>query len=145
MPVFEYVAFDTGGKLLTGTMEAETRTEVLAVIDQSGWTPISAKLWPAGEARSGRPWRDLLKPEPRPNDITALTLDLAMLLKRGVPLDETLVILTQMENRRWLVSVLRDLHAALRAGKHVLLEKPIAIETASMPSSRADSAAAIST
>jgi general secretion pathway protein F len=115
--VFEYVAFDTGGKLLTGTMEAETRTEVLAVIDQSGWTPISAKLWPAGEARSGRPWRDLLKPEPRPNDITALTLDLAMLLKGGVPLDETLVILTQMENRRWLVSVLRDLHAALRAGK----------------------------
>lgn len=114
MPAFEYQALDAAGKLLSGTMEAESRAEVMAQLDRSGWTPIAAK---PKAASAGRSWRDLLTPEPRPEDITAMTLDLAMLLKGGVALNEALAILVQMESKRWLVAVLRDLNAALSHGK----------------------------
>jgi general secretion pathway protein F len=114
MPAFEYQALDAAGKLLSGTMEAETRAEVMAQLDRSGWTPIAAK---PKAASGGRSWRDLLTPEPRPEDITAMTLDLAMLLKGGVALNEALVILIQMEGKGWLVAVLRELNVALSHGK----------------------------
>lgn len=114
MPAFEYLALDPAGKMLSGIMEAETRAEVLAQLDRSGWTPIKATL---KAAASGRSWKDRLTPEPRPADITAMTLDLAMLLKGGVALTEALGILSQMESKAWLVKVLRDLHAALSQGK----------------------------
>lgn len=114
MPAFEYQALDPAGRLLSGTMEAESRAEVMAQLDRSGWTPIAAKPKPAG---GGRGWRDFLTPEPRPDEITAMTLDLAMLLKGGVALNEALAILTQMESKRWLVAVLRELNVALSHGK----------------------------
>lgn len=114
MPAFEYQALDAAGKLLSGTMEAESRAEVMAQLDRSGWTPIAAK---PKAASGGRSWRDLLTPEPRPEEITAMTLDLAMLLKGGVSLNEALAILVQMESKRWLSAVLRELNVALSHGK----------------------------
>ncbi len=114
MPAFEYQALDAAGKLLSGTMEAESRAEVMAQLDRSGWTPIAAKPKPAA---GGRSLRDLLTPEPRPEEITAMTLDLAMLLKGGVSLNEALAILVQMESKRWLSAVLRELNVALSHGK----------------------------
>lgn len=114
MPAFEYQALDAAGKLLSGTMEAESRAEVMAQLDRSGWTPISAK---PKSAATGRSLRDLLTPEPRPEEITAMTLDLAMLLKGGVALNEALAILVQMEGKRWLSAVLRELNVALSHGK----------------------------
>ncbi|MFY9292866.1 MAG: type II secretion system F family protein [Methylorubrum rhodinum] len=114
MPAFEYQALDAAGKLLSGTMEAESRAEVMAQLDRSGWTPIAAK---PKAVSAGRSWRDLLTPEPRPDEITAMTLDLAMLLKGGVALNEALAILVQMESKRWLVAVLRELNIGLSHGK----------------------------
>ena len=115
MPAFDYLALDPAGKMLSGVMEAESRGEVLAQLDRSGWTPIKAT--PKAAAASGRTLRDWLTPEPKPEDVTAMTLDLAMLLKGGVALNEALAILSQMESKRWLVKVLRELHTALSHGK----------------------------
>ncbi|ACL56783.1 type II secretion system F family protein [Methylobacterium nodulans] len=112
---FEYRALDAAGRMLTGTIEAESRAAVMAQLDQAGFTPLAAEArGPAGEARR---WRDLLTPEPRPNDITAMTLDLAMLLRGGVALTDALMILAQLDTRRWLVRVLRDLHLSLSQGR----------------------------
>lgn len=116
MSTFEYLALDPAGKMLAGTMEAESRAEVVAQLDRDGCTPISAKPR-VGSAASARTWRDRLTPEPRSEDVTGMTLDLAMLLKGGVTLDEALTILAQMESRRWLVRTLRDLHVCLSHGK----------------------------
>jgi general secretion pathway protein F len=113
---FEYRAIDPGGKLLSGSMEAQSPADVLAQLERLGCTPISAQAAsarPAGE----RSWRDLLKPEPSPVGITAMTLDLAMLLRGGVALDEALLILAQLASDRWLARVLRDLHASLGQGQ----------------------------
>lgn len=116
MSVFAYMALDAGGRILEGTMEAEASGDVLAHLDRVGCTPISVEAR-AGAPRRTRTLRDWLTPDPRPEDITGLTLDLAMLLKGGVALNEALVILAQMEGRGWLSRVLRDLHAALSNGR----------------------------
>ncbi|TXM69582.1 type II secretion system F family protein [Methylobacterium sp. WL12] len=117
MSIFAYMALDSAGKIQKGTMEAEASGEVLAHLDRIGCTPISVKAEARGGRQAGRSLRDWLTPDPRPEDITGLTLDLAMLLKGGVALTEALQILSQMESRSWLVRVLRDLHAALSHGK----------------------------
>lgn len=117
MSTFEYMALDASGKMLNGTMEAETRAEVLAHLDRSGCTPISAKPRTRAAVGGSGGLRALLTPDPRPEDVTGMTVDLAMLLKGGVALDEALTILAQMETRSWLVRVLRELHVALSHGK----------------------------
>jgi general secretion pathway protein F len=65
----------------------------------------------------GRTWRDRLTIDPGSEEITGFTVDLAMLLKGGVALDEALLILTQMETRRWLVRLIEQLHVDLSSGK----------------------------
>jgi general secretion pathway protein F len=115
MGTFEYKAISGAGKMLVGTMEAQSRSEVVEHLERVGYTPVSAKET-AGNRKAGS-WRDLLTPEPRSEDITGFTLDLAMLLKGGVTLDEGLLILSQMESRKWLARLIRSLHVELSGGK----------------------------
>ncbi len=113
---FEYRALDPGGKFLSGSMAAETPADVLAHLERLGCTPISAQAAPP-RPEGRRTWRDLLKPEPSPAGITAMTLDCAMLLRGGVALDEALLILAQLASDRWLTRVLKDLHGCLGQGQ----------------------------
>lgn len=124
MSVFEYKALNTSGKILEGTVEAATPADVIAQLDSAGITPISMR---ESSANAGRSWRERLTPEPGAEDITGFTIDLAMLLKGGVTLNEALVILTQMETRRWLVRLIRQLHTGLAGGNSLskaLLQHP---------------------
>lgn len=112
--LFEYRAINASGKMFTGTMEAETPSDVSLQLDRAGITPISMR---EKTGRDERTWRDWLTIDPGSEEITGFTVDLAMLLKGGVALDEALVILTQMETRRWLVKLIRDIHVDLSSGK----------------------------
>ncbi|MFB2553942.1 type II secretion system F family protein [Ensifer soli] len=114
MAVFKYRALTAGGKMVVATMEAEGRADVMAHLERIEATMISVSETVAGETRS---WRDRLTIEPGTEDITGFTVDLAMLLKGGVTLNEALLILTQMETRRWLVRLIEQLHVDLSSGK----------------------------
>ena len=114
MERFQYKALNASGKLLEGTMDAESQAEVVRSLDEAGFTPVSARSLRSSDGRS---WKERLTPDPKPEEITAFTLDLAMLLKGGVSLNESLVILTQMETRRWLIRLVRSLHAELSGGR----------------------------
>lgn len=114
MANFEYRAINPAGKLVAGAMEGVSRAEVLAELDRAGFTPISAE---ASDGKPRRSWREQLTPEPSVEHVTGFTLDLAMLLKGGVPLNEALLILTQMESRRWLVKLIEALHVEISGGK----------------------------
>ncbi len=124
MSLYAYKAINATGRMLAGTMEAGTRAEVIENLERAGFTPISADETKP-ERQGG--WKELLTPEPRSEDITGFTLDLAMLLKGGVQLDEALAILSQMESRRWLKKLIGNLHAELSGGKslsQVLTQHP---------------------
>ncbi|TCL95659.1 general secretion pathway protein F [Rhizobium sp. PP-WC-2G-219] len=114
MTVFSYQALGASGKMIAGTMEASTRADVIEQLDRANATPITIEETTGQENRS---WRDRLTIEPAGEDITGFTVDLAMLLKGGVTLNEALLILTQMETRRWLVKLIERLHVELSGGK----------------------------
>lgn len=114
MAVFSYRALGASGKMIAGTMEAPTHADVIEQLDRANATPITIEETTGEETRS---WRDRLTIEPAREDITGFTVDLAMLLKGGVTLNEALLILTQMETRRWLVKLIERLHVELSAGK----------------------------
>jgi general secretion pathway protein F len=114
VPSFTYEALDQGGRRLTGTMDGDSSAAVLGELDRAGYLPIRAV-----EARSGtkRGWREVLTPEPKAADVTALTLDIVMLLKGGVTLSEALGLLGQMGGPRWRRPVLDHLRRSLSVGK----------------------------
>ncbi len=114
MPSFRYEALDASGRRLTGSMDGGSPGDIITELNRAGFLPI--KAW---EARSapGRTLRDILTPEPKSEDVTSLTLDIVMLLQGGVTLSESLVLLGQMDTRRWRIRVLRELHRAIATGK----------------------------
>jgi len=114
MTVFEYRAINEGGKILIGTIEAASPAEVLEQLDRAGITAISTK---PHDGALKRGWRERLTPDPKPEEITGFTLDLAMLLKGGAALPEALQIMKQMETRRWLVRLIGELNQQLSSGK----------------------------
>ncbi len=114
MPSFRYEALDASGRRLTGTMDGGSPGDIIAELNRAGFLPI--KAWEA-RAASGRTLRDMLTPEPKSEDVTSLTLDIVMLLQGGVTLSESLVLLGQMDTRRWRIRVLRELHRAIATGK----------------------------
>ncbi|GJE19353.1 type II secretion system F family protein [Methylobacterium marchantiae] len=114
MPSFTYRAIDPGGRIHSGVMDAGSQAEILEELDRAGLVPIAALAAAGGRAR--RDWRQWLTPEPRSEEVTALTLDIVMLLKGGVTLSQSLLLLTQMGAGRWQKHVLRDVHAALASG-----------------------------
>jgi general secretion pathway protein F len=134
MTTFAYRAINPAGKMITGAMDGASRADVLAELDRSGFTPISAE---AASGVQGRSWCERLTPEPSPEHITGFTVDLAMLIKGGVALDQALLILTQMETRRWLVKLVQSLHVQLAGGAsfsqglaaHPRLFPPVYVQT----------------
>ena len=114
MPSFRYEALDASGRRLSGTMDGGTPADIIAELNRAGFLPI--KAWES-RAASGRSLRDMLTPEPKSEDVTSLTLDIVMLLKGGVTLAESLVLLAQMDKSNWRVKVLRELHRAIATGK----------------------------
>lgn len=114
MPSFAYRAIDPGGRIHSGVMDGGSPSEILEELDRAGLVPIAA-LTAAGKG-ARKSWRDWLTPEPRSEEVTALTLDIVMLLKGGVTLSQSLMLLTQMGAGRWQKRTLRDLHSALASG-----------------------------
>ncbi|MFP5075832.1 type II secretion system F family protein [Rhizobium sp. YIM 134829] len=114
MGLYAYKALDAEGAMIAGTMEASGRIEVLAHLERRDATLISLS---ETDGEGKRTWRDHLAFEPASEDITGFTVDLAMLLKGGVTLNDALLILTQMETRRWLVRLVKTLHLGLSSGR----------------------------
>lgn len=149
MATYEYRAVNPSGKMLAGAMEAASPREVLDHLERSGCTPIFARESRGGQSRS---WRERLTPEPAAEHITGFTLDLAMMLKGGVVLDEALQILADMESRRWLAKLIRTLHLELSGGKslskvlamHPKVFPPVYIQTIAVAESAGRLEAALS-
>lgn len=116
MTVFEYRAVGSNGKVFDGTIEAASQVDVLSELDKVGIIPVSMREKGNNDVRT---WRERLVPEPGAEEITGFTIDLSMLLKGGVTLNEALLVLGQMETRRWVLRLIRQLHTDLSSGRNL--------------------------
>lgn len=114
MPTFEYQALDEGGQIHAGTVDTASESDARDHLSRAGMAPLSIRR----TAENAGGWRALLTPEPPPREITGFTLDLAMLLKSKVSLEEALSILKSMETRRWLVKLIGRMQVDLAGGKN---------------------------
>lgn len=109
MPQFTYVARDTTGQRVTGTIEAATRREALSVLAGREVFPLEIGASSAFQA-TGRAGRV-------PAALLATTLgQLADLLRSGVPLLRALEVLREQTSHAALREVLGDVHRQVQDG-----------------------------
>jgi general secretion pathway protein F len=92
VPNFQYRALTQAGKVVSGSISAPTESEVARRIEYLGLVPIDTIA--EQRSRASGTFAFTFGRQPRPEDITIFTLDLALLLKAGARLDDALELLT---------------------------------------------------
>jgi len=91
MPSFRYRALSQSGEVVSGSISADSAAEVDRRIEYLGLVPIDA-VAEEGSATTSAFSLSFLN-QPRPEDVTIFTRDLALLLKAGARLDTALELL----------------------------------------------------
>ena len=123
MPDFGYKAANAGGRVVEGQIEAKSRDDALRRLAYQGLTPVAVFDRAAGAVAlkdTGKPkaamhlsfGRDRVKR----TDVMALTSELAVMLRAGLPLDNALRIMLSMDQRPPIANLLSDILAAVKGG-----------------------------
>src|SRR5215468_8799995 len=91
MSNFRYRALTQGGEVVSGSLAAPTAAEVARRIEYLGLVPIDTVV--EHGAAGGGSFSFSFGRQPRSEDVTVFTLDLALLLKAGARLDDGLELL----------------------------------------------------
>jgi len=114
VPTFRYRAIAPNGELVTGSISAPNAAEVMQRIEFLGLVPIETVPEETPTRRRG----DVsLFNQPRPEDVTAFTRDLAMLLDAGARIDEALELMTTDLDVGRLRRTIAGLRAEILAGE----------------------------
>lgn len=113
MPSFHYKAVAPGGTIEEGRMDGADADVVIRALQAGGYLPIRA-------TRSGSRlhWPRLRRRARRfaPRRLIALTHDLAVLLRAGLPLDQTLHMIGELSDDADTHALVAELETALRNG-----------------------------
>src|SRR5215831_10756020 len=131
MPNFRYRALTQTGELVNGSLSAPTAAEVARRIEYLGLVPVETVV-DDGAVAVSRATIALFN-QPRPEDVTLFTRDLALLLKAGARLDDALELLASDTDIGRLHPVVAKIRAGILAGesfaeavgKHPVLFPPI--------------------
>ncbi|TFH50467.1 MAG: type II secretion system F family protein [Lysobacterales bacterium] len=116
MPVFQYKAANVSGDIVEGEMEAINQDAVIRQLQAQGHTPIraeevtrsapdeTASIFRFQRRRAGRA------------DVSVFTIELATLLRAGLPLDKALEMLVSIADKVPIRDVLERLLADVRGG-----------------------------
>lgn len=121
MTLYRYSAVTRSGARLTGDMEAVDRAGVIDYLHKLGHLPVDVT---EGGARRRKGGLGTFSGTPSESQITLFTRDLAMLLKGGLPLDQSLGFLEEDAASKTLKGLIGDIAASIRSGKsfHEALE-----------------------
>jgi general secretion pathway protein F len=115
MPNFRYRAITQTGEIVNGSLSAPTAAEVARRIEYLGLVPVETVV-DDGAAAVSRATVALFN-QPRPEDVTVFTRDLALLLKAGARLDDALELLASDTDIGRLHPVVAKIRAGILAGE----------------------------
>jgi general secretion pathway protein F len=115
MPNFQYRAMTQNGEVVSGSLSAPTAAEVSRRIEYLGLVPIEA-VAEKGAAGVSLLTFDFLS-QPRADDVTIFTRDLALLLKAGARIDHGLELLANDADIGRLRPVIGRIKADVLAGE----------------------------
>lgn len=115
MPAYAYRALDAAGRPQRGVLEGDTPRAVRGALRERGLTPIEVE--PVGSEQ--RPRRSLLAPRRAIEraELGILTRQWAVLLRAGLPLDESLATLGEQSEKRAQAQLLAAVRARVREGQ----------------------------
>ncbi len=127
--LYRYSAISRSGSKLTGEMEAVSRTIVLEDLHKLGHLPVEVIESDGAAAAGSARGPSFLSGRPSPRQITLFTRELSMLLKAGLPLDQTLGFLAKDAGSKRLSRVIGQIGDQVSNGKsfHESLEAQGAI------------------
>jgi len=123
MAEFSYRAADAAGGVSEGRIDAATRDLAVRLLRERGLTPIRVgEAVGAAPVVSVGPVAGLLRPRRRqrgrPNqaDVLALSSELAIMLRAGLPLDRALRVLIGMSHKPSVAALVEDLLEQVKGG-----------------------------
>jgi general secretion pathway protein F len=115
MPNFRYRAITQSGEVVNGSLSAPTAAEVARRIEYLGLVPIETVVEDGVAGVSSA--TIALFNQPRPEDVTVFTRDLALLLKAGARLDDALELLASDTDIGRLHPVVAKIRAGILSGE----------------------------
>jgi general secretion pathway protein F len=114
--LYRYTAISRAGGKLTGEMEAASRASVLEDLHQLGHLPIEVTESNGIESQQGI-GNSLFPDRPSSRQVTLFTRELSMLLKAGLPLDQSLGFLAKDAESKKLSRLIGKIHGQISSGK----------------------------
>ena len=115
MPSFQYRALTQSGELVSGSISAPTAAEVANRIEYLGLVPIDTVS--AARERGGARFSLSMFSQPKAEDVTVFTRDLALLLKAGARIDDALDLLAADIDIGRLRPVVAQIRGRVMAGE----------------------------
>jgi general secretion pathway protein F len=116
MPLFHYRASDSGGNIVTGTLEAREERLVVQHLQQGGLIPLRISLKEVAAAGKGVLVRRRSSRVPL-KEVVHFTQELAALLKAGLPLERSLQALQEVIHRPAMKEIVLQVLRDLQGGK----------------------------
>jgi general secretion pathway protein F len=115
--LYRFHAISRSGSKLTGEMEAVSRTAVLEDLHKLGHLPVEVIESGRGTPDRGKASASVFAGNPSSRQITLFTRELAMLLKAGLPLDQSLGFLEKDARSKRLAHLIASLGNHIRNGR----------------------------
>ena len=123
MAEFAYKAASAAGGVVEGRIEARSRDEAIRRLVDQGLTPVGvfdggatpAAAAPGVAQRARRRW-SFGTDRPTRTDVLALTSELAVMLRAGLPLDNALRVLRGMDHRPSVAALIGEILEAVKGG-----------------------------
>jgi general secretion pathway protein F len=116
---FEYTALDTAGKERRGILEGDTPRHIRQLLREQQLLPVSVAEVAQKEARRQRSFSFMRRVSP--TDLSLFTRQLATLVRAGLPLEESLLAVSQQTERPRVQSIVLGVRARVMEG-HTLAD-----------------------
>src|SRR5690242_14782728 len=119
MGAFEYTALDAGGKERTGILEGDTPRHIRQLLREKQLLPVSVNEVAQKEAKRQRSFS--LGRRVSAADLSLFTRQLATLVKAGLPLEESLLAVSQQTEKPRIQSIILGVRSRVMEG-HTLAD-----------------------
>jgi len=111
---FEYTALDAGGKELKGILEGDTPRHIRQLLREKSLLPVTVSEVAQKEAKRQRSFS--LMRGVSPADLSLLTRQLATLVRAGLPLEESLLAVSQQTEKPRVQSIVLGVRSRVMEG-----------------------------
>src|SRR6185437_3271687 len=119
MGAFEYIALDSAGKERTGVLEGDTPRHIRQLLRERQLLPVAVSEVAQKEATRQRSFSFIRRVAPA--DLALFTRQLATLVRAGLPLEESLLAVSQQTEKPRVQSIILGVRARVMEG-HTLAD-----------------------